>query len=57
VRPVAERDAATAGAVAAGILAGAQILRVHEVARMIDVVRVAAAIRRGTADTAPPSGT
>lgn len=47
-RATGERDQATAGAVAAGILAGAQIIRVHDAARMIDVVRIAAAIRRGT---------
>lgn len=46
-RPVEQRDQATAGAVAAGILAGARIVRVHDVARMIDVVRVASAIRLG----------
>lgn len=47
-RPVEDRDQATAGAVAAGILGGAQIVRVHDAARMVDVVRIAAAIRKGT---------
>jgi len=46
-RPAEERDQATAGAVAAGILAGARIVRVHDAARMVDVVRVANAIRLG----------
>jgi dihydropteroate synthase len=45
-RPPAERDAATAASVAAAVLLGAHIVRVHNVADMVDVVRVADAIRR-----------
>ena len=40
-----EREWGTAGAVAAGVLAGADVLRVHNVRAMADVVRVAAAVR------------
>jgi dihydropteroate synthase len=39
-RPATERDWATAGAVAACVLAGAHIVRVHAVREMVDVVRV-----------------
>ena len=35
----------TAGAVAAGVLNGADVVRVHDVREMADVVRVCAAIR------------
>lgn len=45
-RPAAERDWGTAAAVTAAILAGAHIVRVHAVAEMRQVVRVADAIRR-----------
>ncbi len=45
-RPTAERDWATAAAVAAAVLAGAHIVRVHAVAEMVQVVQVAEAIRR-----------
>jgi dihydropteroate synthase len=45
-RPAQERDIATAAAVSAAILLGAHIVRVHAVADMVDVVRVADAIRR-----------
>ena len=44
-RPAPERDWATAGAVAAAVLFGAHIVRVHAVPQMADVVRVADAIR------------
>ena len=44
--PPAERDWATAAAVAAAVLAGAHIVRVHAVAEMLQVVRVADEIRR-----------
>ena len=44
--PPAERDWATAAAVAAGVLAGAHIVRVHAVAPMVQVVRVADEIRK-----------
>lgn len=41
-----ERDMATAAAVAAAVLFGAHIVRVHNVPAMVDVVRVADAIRQ-----------
>jgi dihydropteroate synthase len=41
-----QRDWATAAAVAAAVLAGAHIVRVHLVAQMVQVVRVADEIRR-----------
>jgi dihydropteroate synthase len=44
-RPAPERDWATAGAVAAAVLFGAHIVRVHAVPQMVDVVRVAEMIR------------
>ena len=40
-RPAAERDWGTAAAVTAAVLAGAHIVRVHAVAEMVQVVRVA----------------
>ena len=40
-RPAPERDWGTAGAVAAAVLVGAHIVRVHAVAEMVHVVRVA----------------
>jgi dihydropteroate synthase len=46
VRPPHERDVATAAAVTAAVLLGAHIVRIHAVADMVDVVRVADAIRR-----------
>ncbi len=45
-RPAPERDWATAAAVTAAVLSGAHIVRVHAVAPMVDVVRVADALRR-----------
>lgn len=45
-RQAADRDWATAGAVAAAVLGGAHIVRVHAVAEMVQVVRVADEIRR-----------
>ena len=45
-RPPAERDWGTAAAVTAAVLAGAHIVRVHAVAQMVQVVRVAEEIRR-----------
>jgi dihydropteroate synthase len=45
-RPPAERDWGTAAAVTAAVLAGAHIVRVHAVREMVQVVRVAEAIRR-----------
>lgn len=44
--PVDRRDWGTAGAVAAAVMAGADMVRVHDVAAMRDVVRVAEAVRR-----------
>jgi len=44
-RPASERDWGTAAAVAACVLAGAHIVRVHAVREMADVVRVADRIR------------
>ncbi len=43
--PAAERLWGTAAAVTASVLAGADIVRVHDVRQMVDVVRVADAIR------------
>ena len=45
-RPAPERDWGTAAAVTAAVLAGAHIVRVHAVAEMIQVVRVAEEIRK-----------
>jgi dihydropteroate synthase len=45
-RPAPERDWGTAAAVAASVLGGAHILRVHAVAEMVQVVRVSEEIRR-----------
>lgn len=50
-RRAAERDWSTAAAVTASVLAGAHIVRVHRVAEMVQVIRVADAIRRWS----PPS--
>jgi dihydropteroate synthase len=45
-RPADQRDWGTAAAVTAAVLAGAHIVRVHAVAEMVQVVRVADEIRR-----------
>ena len=45
-RPATERDWGTAAAVTAAVLGGAHIVRVHAVAEMVQVVRVAEDIRR-----------
>src|SRR5262245_18640943 len=45
-RPAAERDWGTAAAVTAAVLAGAHVVRVHAVAEMVQVMRVAEDIRR-----------
>jgi dihydropteroate synthase len=45
-RPAPERDWGTAAAVTAAVLAGAHIVRVHAVAEMVQVIRVAEEIRR-----------
>lgn len=47
----AQRDTGTLGAVAAAVLGGASIVRVHEVAATRQVVEVCAAIRRRRSDT------
>lgn len=47
-RPVEERLMGTAGAVAAAVMGGAQVLRVHDVAAMRDVAAVVEAIRHTT---------
>ena len=44
-RPLGEREWGTAAAVAAGVLQGAHVIRVHFVAQMRDVARMAQAIR------------
>ena len=44
-RSPGERDMATAASVAAAVLLGAHIVRVHNVPAMVDVVRVADRIR------------
>jgi dihydropteroate synthase len=54
-RPAAERDWGTAAAVTTVVLAGAHIVRVHNVAAMQQVVRVAEEVRR--AASAGPSPT
>lgn len=48
-RAPAERDMATAASVAAAVLLGAHIVRVHNVPAMVDAVRVADAVRRAGA--------
>jgi dihydropteroate synthase len=45
-RPAYERDWGTAAAVTAAVLAGAHVVRVHAVAEMMQVVRVAEEIRK-----------
>jgi dihydropteroate synthase len=52
-QPAGERDWATAAAVTAAVFGGAHIVRVHRVAEMVQVVRVADAIRDHAATTAP----
>jgi dihydropteroate synthase len=48
--PPGERLFGTAAAVAAAVLAGAHLVRVHDVREMVDVVRVADAIRAGSGE-------
>ncbi len=50
-RPPAEREWGTAAAVAASVLLGAHIVRVHGVRAMVDVVRVVDRIRQSTVDS------
>jgi dihydropteroate synthase len=47
-RPASDREWGTAAAVAASVLGGAHIVRVHDVKAMVDVVRVADRIRHAT---------
>ena len=46
-REPSQREWGTAGAVAASVLLGAHIVRVHDIAQMADVVRVTDRLRRG----------
>jgi len=55
-QPAGERDWATSAAVTAAVLEGAHIVRVHRVAEMVQVVRVADAIRNHAPGTGPGSG-
>lgn len=50
-RPVEERELGTAVANTVGIMAGAHIVRVHDVAFQIDAIRMADAIRAGLFET------
>jgi dihydropteroate synthase len=52
-RPPVERDWGTAAAVAAAVLGGAHIVRVHAVEQMVQAVRVAEAVRRHGPQEAP----
>ena len=52
-KPAADRDWATAAAVAACVLGGAHIVRVHAVREMVDVVRAADLIRAAGRAEAP----
>ena len=52
-RPVEDRLWATAGAVAASVRLGAHIVRVHDVAAMVDVVRVMDTVRKAEDDSLP----
>jgi dihydropteroate synthase len=45
--PPAERDWSTAAAVTTAVVGGAHIVRVHNVAAMVQVVRAADALRAG----------
>jgi dihydropteroate synthase len=56
-RPAADRDWGTAAAVTAAVLGGAHIVRVHAVAEMIQVVRVAEEVRRHQAADQDPEWT
>ena len=56
-RPPAERDWGTGAAVTAAVLGGAHLIRVHAVAEMVQVVRVADAIREAAAGSVAMPGT
>ncbi|MFO7784121.1 MAG: dihydropteroate synthase [Thermodesulfobacteriota bacterium] len=47
-----DRDAGTLGAVAAGVMKGAHIVRVHNVSMTVDAVRIMDAVKRGSVDFA-----
>lgn len=51
-----DRIGGTAAAVTAGVLAGASVLRVHDVAAMVQAIRVAAAIGLEFSDEPPRAG-
>jgi dihydropteroate synthase len=53
-RPAPDRDWGTAAAVSAAVLGGAHIIRVHAVEEMVQVIRVAEAIRRAGLAEADP---
>ena len=53
-RPPAEREWATAAAVTAAVLGGAHIVRVHRVAEMAQVVKVADAVRNAATGIPEP---
>lgn len=46
-RPLGARAVATAAAAACAVMAGADLLRVHDVAEAVDAVRIGDAVRRG----------
>lgn len=46
-----ERDVGTMATIAAGVMNGAHIVRVHNVKKAVDTVRIIDAIKRGTVDT------
>jgi dihydropteroate synthase len=56
-RSAADRDWGTAAAVTAAVLGGAHIIRVHAVDEMVQVIRVAEAIRRAGFAEADPART
>ena len=56
-RPPADRDWGTGAAVTAAVLGGAHVVRVHAVAQMVQVVRVADAIRNAAAGSVAIPGT
>jgi dihydropteroate synthase len=54
-QPVGERIFGTAAAVAAGVMGGAHVVRVHDVKEMAQVVKVCDALRAATAPRAAPA--
>jgi dihydropteroate synthase len=55
-RPVSEREWGTAAAIAAGVLRGAHVVRVHAVAEMREVARISCAIRDAALESRPTLG-